>query len=120
MWIDLDDEESKAILIEMTDIEGKPTAKQKQLYLPSTSTAKKQATGQEKNRLTTFAYEIRTAPNNTTMLENLLCKISPETTNDFKFFLYGLDTITKKETMREIIIQQTNSSTKQKASQSSA
>lgn len=29
MWIDLDDEESKAIFIEMTDIEGKPTVKQK-------------------------------------------------------------------------------------------
>lgn len=54
------------------------------------------------------------------MLDNLLCKIPPETTNDLKFFPYGLDTITKKETMREIIIQQTNSSTKQKASQSSA
>lgn len=41
MWIYLDDEESKPILIDMTNNEGKPTLKKELLYLPSISTVKK-------------------------------------------------------------------------------
>ena len=40
------------------------------------------------------------------MLKTLLCKISSDSSNDTKFIPYGLKTITKKETMREIVIQQ--------------
>ena len=58
------------------------------------------------NRITTFAYEIKTSPEKSTTLKNLLCKLSEENVNDIKFILYGLDNMTQNNTMREIIIQQ--------------
>ena len=61
MWIDLDDEESKQILIDITDNEGKPPGKQSILYLPSISTVKKLVMEQEINELLYFhiKFELR-------------------------------------------------------------
>ena len=106
MWIDLDNEEIKSMLIDMTDNEGKATGKQR-IVIPSFDLYSKEIDDSIGNsRLTTFAYEIRTAPDDVIMLKNLLRKISSKTTNDIKPIPCALNTITKKETMRGIIIQQ--------------
>ena len=54
--------------------------------------------GNENERVTTFAYEIRTSPTNANMLKNLLYKISNEVP-------YGTQSLSKQETMRNIILQ---------------
>ena len=57
---------------------------------------------------------MKTSPKTSTMLKNLLCKISNDHTNDIKFIPYSLNTITKQKTMREIVIQQNLFSNKAK------
>ena len=104
-WIDLDDE-SKQILINITDNEGKPTGKQSILYLPSISTVKKLVMEQEINRLLYFHMKFELRLIMLQCLKTLLCKILSEPSNNIKFIPYGLNALTKKERMREIVIQQ--------------
>ena len=62
--------------------------------------------GQGRDRVTTFAYEIRTSPTNSAMLKYILCQISSENILDLKFIPYGLDKQTNQRILREIILQQ--------------
>ena len=55
-------------------------------------------------RVTTFAYEILTSPNNANMLKNLLRMISNEVNSKFRFILYGIQSLSKQGTMRNIIL----------------
>ena len=106
MWIDIEDEQTKDMLVEIKDNEGNPTGKQRILIPAFDIYSKEIGEGQGRDRVTTFAYEIRTSPENSTMLKNLLCKISSENILDLKFIPYGLDKQTNQRTLREIILQQ--------------
>ena len=91
---------------ELKDKEGLTTGKQRIVILVFDLFSKEVEAGSGTNMIITFTYEIRTSPKNSTMLKNLLCKMSEENVNDIKFISYGLDSMTKNNTMREIIIQQ--------------
>ena len=62
--------------------------------------------GQGYDRITSLAYEIRTSPENSVMLKNLLCQVSSAKVPDLKFVPYGLDRQKNERTIRDIIIQQ--------------
>ena len=112
MWIDLDDEISKPMIHDFNDEEGNPTGRYGIVILGFDFYTKEVGSGSGQNRITTFAYEIRTSPENSTMLKNLLCILLEENINDIKFIPYGLDNITLNNTMREIIILQNSFSTR--------
>ena len=101
MWIDLDDEISKPMIHNIEDKEGNPTGQQRIVIPGFDFYSKEVGTGSGQNRITTFAYEIRTSPKNSTMLKHLLCKLSEENINDIKFIPYGLDNMTQNNTMRK-------------------
>ena len=91
---------------QVKDSSGKETGQQK-IVIPTFDLYSKEiGDGNEQERITTFAYEIRTFPENSTMLKNLLCQISSENILDLKFIPYGLDKQTNQRTLREIILQQ--------------
>ena len=78
MQIDLDDEESAQLINQIKDNKGKPTGQQK-IVIPAFDLCSKEVgDGNGNERVTTFAYEIRTSPTNNNMFKNLLCKISNE------------------------------------------
>ena len=106
MWIYVEDEQTKDMLVEIKDNEGNPTGKQRILIPAFNIYSKEVGEGQGQNRVTTFASEIRTSPDNSAMLKNLLCQISSENILDLKFIPYGLDKQTNQRTLREIILQQ--------------
>ena len=60
MWIDIEDEQSKDMLVDIKDNEGNPTGKQRILIPAFDIYSKKVGEGQGRDRVTTFAYEIRT------------------------------------------------------------
>ena len=78
MWIDLDDEESAPLIHQIKDNKGNPTGKQKNVIPDFDLYSKEIGDGNGNERVTTFAYKIRTSPSNSNMLKNLLCKISNE------------------------------------------
>ena len=100
MLIDLEDEEN------ITDNEGKPIGKQRIVISALYLYIKEVGDDTGHKRIITFAYEIGTSLDNATMLKQILCKTSSESSSDIKFILYGLNTLTKKEAMREIVNQQ--------------
>lgn len=100
VWIDIEDKESKGISIEIKDSEGRPTGKQR-ISIPLFDLYSKEISeGQGHDSVTTIAYEIRTSPANSTMLNSLLSQISPEIILDLKFILYGLDKQTKQRILK--------------------
>ena len=105
MWIDLEDEDCKDMIHQDLDTEGKPTGKVRILISVFDLHSREVGDGNGKDRVTTFAYEIRRAPTKAYMLKNILCKISSEDPH-FKFIPYGLNTITTDNTMRRIILTQ--------------
>ena len=106
MWIDLDDEINKPMIHDIEDKEDSPTGKQR-IVIPAFDLYSKEVGAcSGHNRVTIFAYEIRTSPDNSTMLKNVLCKLSEANFNDIKCIHYGLDNMTQNNTMREITIQQ--------------
>ena len=78
MWINLDDEESTPLIHQIKDNKGKPTGQQKIVIPAFDLYSKEVGDGNGNEKVTTFAYEIRTSPTNANMLKNLLCKISNE------------------------------------------
>ena len=65
MWIDLDDEESAPLIHQVKDNKGNPTGQQK-IILPAFDLYSKDVgDGNGNERVTTFAYGIRTSPKNT-------------------------------------------------------
>ena len=67
--------------------------------------SKEVGNGNGNERVTIFAYEIRTSPTNSNMLKNLLCKISNEGNSKLRFIPYGIQLLSKQGTMRNIILQ---------------
>ena len=74
MWIDLDDEESKPMIIDITNNKGKPRRKQRNCIPTFNLYRKEVGDGTGNKWIATFVYEIRNSPDNATMLKNLLCK----------------------------------------------
>ena len=103
MWIDIEDEQSKDMLVDSKDTEGNPTGKERIVILAFDMCSKGVGEDQGRDRVTTFAYEIRTSPANSAMLKHLLCQISSENILDLKFIPCGLDKQTNQKTLREII-----------------
>ena len=97
MWIDLDDEESKPMIIDITNNKGKPRRKQRNCIPTFNLYRKEVGDGTGNKWIATFVYEIRNSPDNATMLKNLLCKISFESSNDIKFIPYNLILLQKKK-----------------------
>ena len=88
------------MLIEINDTEGKSTGKQRILNPVFDQYNKEVGDGRGIKRINTFAYEIKTSPENATMLKTLLCKylqMLQMILNDIKFVPYGLYTLTKKK-----------------------
>ena len=81
MWVDLDDEECAPLIHQIKDSSGNNTGKQKIVIPAYDLYGKEIGDGNENDRVTTYAYEIRTSPTNANMLKNILCKIS----NDGKY-----------------------------------
>ena len=106
MWIDIEDEQSKDMLVDIKDNEGNSTGKQRIMIPAFDIYCKEVGEGQGRNRVTTFEYKIRTSPVNSKMLKNLLCKISSENILGLKFIPYCLDKQTNQRTLREIMFQQ--------------
>ena len=71
MWIDVDDEESAPLIHQIKGIEGKPTGQQKIVIPTFDLYSKEVGDGNGNERVTQFAYEIRTSPTNANMLKNL-------------------------------------------------
>ena len=88
---------------EIKDKDGLPTGKQRIVIPVFVLYSKEVGAGSGPKRITIFVYKIRTSPGYSTMFKNLLCKMSEENVNDITFIPYGLDSMTKKNTMREII-----------------
>ena len=72
MWIDLNDEESATMIHQIKDSSGKETGQQKIVIPAFDLYSKKIGDGNGNERITSFAYEIRTSPSNANMLRNLL------------------------------------------------
>ena len=90
MWIDLDDEESAPSIHQTKDNKGKPTGQQ-QIVIPAFDLYSKEVGERNGNeRVTTFAYEIRSSPTNANMLKNQICKISNEGNSKLRFIPYNL------------------------------
>jgi len=74
MWIDLDDEESASMIHQIKDSKGKLTGKQKIIIPAFNLYSKKVGDGNGNGRVKTFAYEIRTSPDNENMLKTYYVK----------------------------------------------
>ena len=68
------------------------------------TTSKGVGNGNGNEKVTPFAYEIRISPDNANMLKNLLCNISNEGNSNLRFIPYGMQSISKQGTMRNIIL----------------
>ena len=105
MWIDIEDEQTKDMLVDIKDNEGNPIGKQR-IMIPAFDIYSKEVDESlGRNRVTTFTYEIRISPASSGMLKNLMCQISSENILDLKFIPYGLDKQTNQRILREIILQ---------------
>ena len=91
MWIDIEDDESKEILIDIKDDDGNPTDKL-HIFIPVFELYSEEVgEGSGRDRVLTFAYEIWTFPTKSSMLKIILCQVSQENILDLKFIPYGLD-----------------------------
>ena len=73
-----------------------------------TSTVKNIGHGNGDQRISIFAYEIRTSPENTIILKNILCKISMTDNNKMTFIPYCMDSLgtETRDNTRSMIIKQ--------------
>ena len=91
MWIDLEDNETKNIMYPILDSKVKPTGSER-IILPAFDLYNKNiGHGNGDQRISTFAYEIRTSPENVIILKNILCKISMTDKNEMTFIPHGMD-----------------------------
>ena len=100
MWIDLNDEERAPMIHQIKDSSGKDTGQQKIVISTFDLYSKETGDGNGNERIITFAYEIRTSPNNANRLKKLLCKISNEGNSNLRFIPYGLQSLSKEGTMK--------------------
>ena len=74
---------------------GKPTGSER-IALPAFDLYSKNiGHGNGDHRISTFAYEIRTSPENAITLKNIFCKISMTESNDLTFIAYRMDSLGK-------------------------
>ena len=107
MFIDLEDEETKKLMHPIKDKNGKPTGSERIVLPPFDLYSKNIGHGNGDQRISTFAYEIRTTPDHAVTLKNILCKISMTDSNELTFVPYGIDSLVKgKDIIRSMIIQQ--------------
>ena len=78
MWIDIEDEQSKDMLVDIKDAEGNPNGKQSIVILVFGIYSKEVGEYQGRDGFTTFAYEIKTSPVNFTMLKTFYVKSLPK------------------------------------------
>ena len=79
---------------------------QQKIVIPAFDLYSKEVGDENGNeRVTTFAYEIRTSPTNANILKNLLCKISNEGNSKLRFIPYDIQSLSKQGTIRNIILQ---------------
>ena len=90
MWIDLNDEKIAPMIHQIKNITGKLTGQQKIVILAFDLYSKEVRDRNGNKRVTMFAHEIRTSPDNANMLKNLLCKISNEGNSKLRFIPYGI------------------------------
>ena len=102
MWVDLDDEESASLIHQINDNRGKSIGQQKIVIPVFDLCSKEVGDGNRNERVKTFVYEIRTSPTNANMLKNLLCKVSNEGNSKLRFIPYGIQSLSKQGTMRNI------------------
>ena len=69
MWIEIEDEQSKDMLVDIKDNEGNSTEKQRIVISVFDIYSKEVGVCQRRHRVTTFAYKIRTSPANSAMLK---------------------------------------------------
>ena len=105
MWVDLDDEECAPLIHQIKDSSGKTTGQQKIVIPAYDLYGKEIGDGNGNDRVTTYAYEIRTSPTNANMLKNILCKISNDGKSNLRFIPYGIHSLSKEGTMKNIILQ---------------
>ena len=108
MWIDLEDEETKKLMYPIIDKNGKPTGSER-IILPRFDLYSKDiGHGNGDQRISTFAYEIRTFPDHAVTLKNILCKISMTDSNELTFIPYGMYSLgkDKRDITRSMIIKQ--------------
>ena len=108
MWIDLVYNETRRIMHPILDTKGKPTGS-KRIVLPAFDLYSKNiGNGNGDQRISTFAYEIRTSPENAITLKSILCKISMTESNELTFIPYGMDSLGKetRDITRSMIIKQ--------------
>ena len=105
MWIDIEDKVYEEMLVGVNNKDGKPVGRKHVIILTFDWYSKEAEEGQDRDRASRFAYELRTSPSKYSMLKNLLYKISTENILDLTFIPYGLDKLTNQRTMREIILQ---------------
>ena len=101
MWIDLNDEESAPMIHQIKDSSGNDTGQQKIVIPAFDLYSKETGDGNGNERITTFAYEIRTSPSNANMLKNLLCKISNEGNSNLILIPYGIQSLSKEGTIKK-------------------
>ena len=105
MWVDLDDEECAPLIHQIKDSSGNNTGQQKIVIPAYDLYGKEIGDGNGHDRVTTHAYEIRTSPTNANMLKKILCKISNDGKSNLRFIPYGIHSLSKEGTMKNIILQ---------------
>ena len=75
MWVDLDDEECAPLIHQIKDSSGNNTGQQKIVIPAYDLYGKEIGDGNGHNRVTTYAYEIRTSPTNAKFEHHLLTPI---------------------------------------------
>ena len=81
----------------MKDSTGKITVKQRIATPTFALYGKETGDGNGNERVTIFVWEIRISPNNTNILNNLLCKISNEGNSKLRFIPYEINHYLNKE-----------------------
>ena len=72
MWIDLEDNETKMIMHPILDTKGKSTESETIVLLAFDLYSKKIGHGNCDQRISIFAYEIKTSPENSIVLKKIL------------------------------------------------
>ena len=105
MLLDLNHKESVPLIHQIKDSTRKPTDNQKNT-IPAFDLYSKVIDDSNGNeRVTTFVCEIRISPNNTKLLKNLLCNFLNEGDSNLRFVPYGIQSLSKQGTMKNIIFQ---------------
>ena len=104
LWLDIDDEDTKKLMRDITT-ETKTT---QELVIPAYDVYNKEfGSGTGTERITTNVYEIRTSLDNTAILKSILCKAShPDNHPTIQFIPYGIQGITNKDMYKTIIKKQ--------------